>query len=46
MTLNIAMATRILHFTWMSYRGPSMLTGSLPEESRPKSSHIARLDNN
>lgn len=46
MTLNIAMATRILDFTWMSYRDPNMLTGSLPEESRPKSSHIIRLDIN
>ena len=46
MTLNIAMATGILDFTWMSYSGPNMLTGSLPEETRPKSSHLVRLDIN
>ena len=33
-------------FIWMSYRGSQMFTGSLPEDSRSNSSHIARLGNN
>ena len=37
------MVARAQVFVWMSYRGAHMLTGSVPEASYPKSSHIARL---
>ena len=40
------MVIKARDFLWMSYRSPHMLTGSLPEDSHPKSSHTARLDNN
>ena len=46
MTENIAVVTRAPDFVWMSYRGARMFTGSLPEDSHPKSSHIAVLGNN
>ena len=46
MTSNNAMLIRALDFIWMFYRGPHMVLGSLPEESHPKSSHVARLGNN
>ena len=40
------MVTRALDFVWMSHGDAQMLTGLLPEESHPKSSHIMRLSNN
>ena len=40
MNLNVAMMTRVLELVWTSYRGDHMLTGSLPEDSYPKSSHV------
>ena len=43
--LNIAMVTRALEFECTSCRDLHMLTGSLPEESYPKTSHIVRLGN-
>ena len=46
MTSNNAMLIRALDFIWMFYRGPHMVLDSLPEESHPKSSHVARLGNN
>ena len=39
------MMTWILDFVWTSYIGLHMLTGSLPENNYPKSSHIERLGN-
>ena len=46
MTLNIAVVKKALDYVWMSYGGAHTLTGSLPENSHPKYSHIVRLDNN
>ena len=46
MVVNIAMVIRILDFVWTSYIGLHILTGSLPENSYPKFSNIARLGNN
>ena len=40
------MVTRAQEITWIPYRDPHMLTGSLPEHIHPKSSNTARLDNN
>ena len=40
------MVTRAMDIIWMPYRGPHMLTGSLPEDSHSKSSHVARFRNN
>ena len=45
MILKIYMVTRVMDFIWMSYSGPHMLTGLLPEDSNLKSSNIARFGN-
>ena len=38
--------TKVLDFIWMSYRCVYIITGWLPVDSRPDSSHVARLYDN
>ena len=40
------MSARALEFVWMPDRGLKMLTGSLSEDTHPKSSQIVRLSRN
>ena len=38
--------TKVLDFVWMSYRCTYIITGWLPRDNRPNSSHGARLNDN
>ena len=46
MTLNIIVVRKAIDIVWLPYTGAHMLTGSLPEKSKTKYSHIVRLGNN
>ena len=46
MTLNIVVVRKAIDNVWLPHRGAHMLTGSLPEKSKTKYSHIVRLGNN
>ena len=46
MTLNIVVVRQAIDIVWLPYTGAHMLTGSLPEKSKTKYSHIVRLGNN
>ena len=42
----LGIATKVLNFVWMTYRYAYIITGWLPVDSGPESSHVARLDDN
>ena len=42
----VGIVTKVLNFVWMTYRCAYIITGWLPGDSGPESSHVARLDDN
>ena len=42
----LGIVKKVLNFVWMTYRCTYIITGWLPENSGPDSSHVSRLDDN
>ena len=42
----LGIVIKVLNFVWMTYRCTYIITGCLPGDSGPDSSHTARLDDN
>ena len=42
----LGIVTKVLNFVWVNYRCTYIITGWLPGDSGPDSSHVTRLDDN
>ena len=42
----LGIVTKVLNFVWMTYRYLYIITGWLPGDSSPDSSHVATIDDN
>ena len=42
----LGIVRKVLHFVWINYRSTYIITGWLPGDNGPDSTHVARLDDN